>query len=272
MKTLKEVMLLIFSAVGAALVLHFYVIDAVRVSSSSMERTLFAGDFVIVNKVRSTVEPAFAQARFSLPGISSLRNIKRGDVIVFTFPGDRDEFPVRGGVHYVKRCVALAGDTVEIQNGILIVNGEKEHWRRTPMFKKGESDERLFPQGASFNLDNYGPLRVPSKGDILQLTHENINAWKIFIQREGHSVEIVNGKIVIDNRQTTSYSVQRNYVFVLGDNRHQSYDSRFWGFVPEENIIGEALMVYYSTHPAEKQPQELFLNSIRWNRIGTIIQ
>lgn len=230
------------------------------------------GDFVLVNKVKSTVESPFAQAGFSLPLVSSLQHIERGDVIVFTFPGDRDEFPVRGKIHYVKRCVALAGDTVEIRDGTLIVNGKVRDVHRSTKLTKNEIDERLYPKGASFTLDYYGPLRVPQKGDVIPLTHLNIDAWEIFIKREGHTVEIVNGTIFVDGKATTSYIVERNYVFVLGDNRHRSYDSRFWGFVPEENIIGEALMVYYSKQLPEQKNSESFFDAIRWNRIGKLVQ
>lgn len=272
MKTLKDIFIMSFAAVGAAWLLNAFIVDAVQVSSGSMERTLFPGDFIVVNKMRSSVDDSFSQAGFSLPFVSSLRNVEHNDVIVFTFPGDRDEFPVRSQIQYVKRCVALAGDTIEIRSGVLLVNGQEKQSNRIAKLKKSDVDDRLYPRGASFNLDYYGPLRVPKKGDILHLTHENFNAWEIFIQREGHFVESVNGKIFIDRHETSSYTVKKNYVFVLGDNRHHSYDSRFWGFVPEENIVGEALMVYYSKHPLEGQSTESFLNSIRWNRIGTLIQ
>ncbi len=179
-------------------------------------------------------------------------------------------------VPYVKRCVAVGGDVVVIRHGMLFVNGEQlaarlEH--RTPRFPENFVDERLFPQGGKFNLDNYGPIRVPKRGDTVTVSKENYSVWEKMICREGHVVALdAHDQILIDGRQAFSYTVEKNYLFVLGDNFYNSYDSRFWGFLPEENVIGEASIVYWSLSPSGDDWRASGGGSIRWNRIGKFIR
>lgn len=114
---------------------------------------------------------------------------------------------------------------------------------------------------------------VPKKRMLISIHYDTIDQWYVFIRREGHTVEIRGDKIFIDGRLTDSYTVERDYFFMLGDNRDNSLDSRFWGFVPSDNIIGKAMFVYWSWE--QNIPEYHFidkLSSVRWNRIGTIIR
>lgn len=268
--------------IGVAVVLKIFVVEAFHIPSASMERSLLAGDFVLVNKsVYSSGpphSPPFAGAGippFQLPGVRSPR---RGDVIVFRFPGDRDQvFPTEPS-DFVKRCVAVAGDTVQIIRSVLYVNGKVfprlETIGHDLLLPESFRDERMFPVGAAFNRDSYGPVVVPKQRDLIPLNRRTIHQWEIFIRREGHSVDVgADGAVAIDGVVRQEYSVERNYVFVMGDNRDNSLDSRFWGFLPEENIVGEAMIVYWSLDPDVRAGglADLF-RSIRWDRIGTIIQ
>jgi signal peptidase I len=103
---------------------------------------------------------------------------------------------------------------------------------------------------------------VPAKGMTIHLDSMTFAKWKIFIQREGSSIEQSNNGIVVDGTESTSYTVKRNYYFGLGDNINNSSDSRVWGFIPEENVVGKAMVIYWSKTD----------DGIQWNRMGTIIR
>ena len=131
----------------------------------------------------------------------------------------------------------------------------------------------MFPSGSDFNDINYGPIIVPKCNDLLQLDPATLSSWHVFIEREGHSVRVQAGTIIIDGKVATSYRVQRDYYFVLGDNRENSLDSRFWGFVPDDHLVGRAILIYWSWDPeipvhslSEKYA------TIRWKRIGILVQ
>jgi signal peptidase I len=103
---------------------------------------------------------------------------------------------------------------------------------------------------------------IPAKGMMIDLDSTTFPHWKVFIQREGSSVEQRGTKIVVNGQETCSYVVKKNYYFALGDNINNSSDSRAWGFIPEENIVGKAMMIYWSKTN----------DGIQWNRIGTQIR
>jgi signal peptidase I len=206
-----------------------------RITTGSMENTLELGDFIIVNKIASHVS-------------------QRGDVIVFVYPGDRDQVEPNEFTVYIKRCVGIPGDIVELRDKVLYVNGQKSlvppgiKFLNPLAVPKERYYPNMFPRGEYWNPDNYGPIRVPKKGDIVQLNNENFFAWSVFIQREGHKTALSSNTVYIDDKPAASYTVEHNYYFMIGDNRDNSMDSRQWGFVPDENIIGKAMMIYWSSH------------------------
>lgn len=279
LKKWRAVIEVVLATIAVAVVLKIFVVDAVRVQTSSMAETILPGDLILVNKLSygmAAKHLPFSQSGFSLPVLPRLKNIMRGDVIVFQLPGDRDSTASPESVPYVKRCVAVGGDVVVIRHGIVFVNGEQlapypEHG--APRFPGNFVDERLFPQGEKFNLDNYGPIRVPERGDIVTVSKENYHVWEKLICREGHTVGPgTDNQISIDGRQASSYTVEKNYLFALGDNFYNSNDSRFWGFLPEENVIGEASIVYWSLSPSGDEGRASGGASVRWNRIGKFIR
>ena len=129
------------------------------------------------------------------------------------------------------------------------------------------TDDMIFPRGKPWNRDQYGPLVVPAEGDVINRTMDNIAELATFIRREGHTVAIAGGKITIDGKPSTSYTVERNYVFGMGDNRDDSLDSRFWGFIPEEYVVGTPMMVYWSMD----QTINNIFRKIRFSRVFTLI-
>jgi len=266
----------------AALLLKTCAIEAFRVETGSMENTLLVGDFVLVNKfvygVHPRAELPFTGAvlpGFSLPGFLKPRP---GDVIAFQFPGDRDDLLPRRRAKYVKRCIGCPHDTVQIINRRVFLNGRElptlpsARTGDDPILLPGERQPRIYPAGAPFNEDNYGPLVVPGEGDTLRLTPDNYSQWGIIAEREGHAVQRTrDGVISVDGDSSGSFRVARNYYFVMGDNREDSYDSRFWGYLPEDFIIGKPILIYWSWDGASPTLWKRWLD-VRWERIGTIVR
>lgn len=243
--------------------LRSFVVEAYRIPSSSMENTLLAGDFLLVNKFLYGAPIPFTNHR-----LPALKAVTAGDVVVFKFPLDKD-------LTFIKRCVATPGQTIEIRNKVVFVDGieqplPKEAKLSPDIQPLGQSDRAIFPFFSSFNRDNYGKVRVPKKGDTLTLNAQSFYLYKSLLEYESHTASLMGETVYVDGKPTTTYCVTQNYYFMLGDNRDNSHDSRYWGFVPESHIVGSALLIYWSWN---SDASGLFekLRSIRWERIGRII-
>ena len=270
-------------AFAAVLVINSFVLASFEVPTGSMEDTVKIGDRLFVNKFiyggSTPYTIPFTSIRIPHLRVPGFRSVRQGDVIVFDWPGPRDqvEKPVQNW--YLKRCIALPGDVVKIDRRIVSVNGKAlekpphgKFLRQHPEPADYENPE-IFPRGARFNQDNYGPIVVPAKGATLILNANSFPGWQVFIRREGHTAELVNDRIFIDGKETSQYIAEKDYVFAMGDNRDDSLDSRFWGFVPLEDIIGTPMVVYWSWNP--RIPiYDLFskLGSVNLSRIGTVIR
>lgn len=268
---------------GAFLVLNSFVLASFEVPTGSMENEIMTGDFLLVNKFvfGGTTPTTIPLTNVRIPSfkLPALWKVERGDIIVFIFPGKQDEVVSAEFAYYLKRAMAIAGDTLQVVDRVVYVNGKPAPVPRNVKFNSaivqppGYGDYRIFPKNSGFNEDNYGPIVIPKKGDVIQLTTANIERWEMFIRREKHNVEIAQGKILIDGAERSSYTVQRDYVFGMGDNRDNSLDSRFWGFIPMDDVIGTPLIVYWSWDP--DIPLFNFsdkIASVRWNRFGTLVR
>jgi len=273
---------LVFAAI-IAVILKIFFIEAYRIPTGSMEETLLVGDFLLVNKFTyGATTPRnipFTSIRIPFFRFPALSSPHKGDVVVFDFPGNRDELQSPELVNYIKRLVGEPGDTIQVIGKQLFVNGKSfpnpGHTKFSPAEQRSNlTDPRIFPKGSGWNEDNYGPIRVPKEGDIIPLNADNFEAWKMFITKEGHQPKIINDSIInIDDKPVTEYKVEKDYYFMMGDNRNNSLDSRFWGFMPEDNIVGEALLIYWSWDP--NIPFGRFselIGSVRWDRIAKIIR
>ena len=204
------------------LVLRAFVVEAFKIPSGSMERTLLVGDFLLVNKVVYGAELPVVNKRF--PGIRSPR---RGDVIVFEWPVDRSK-------NFVKRLVGLPGDTLAMRDGILIRNGVA---LAEPYVS--HSDPDADPVWDEFRWQ--GNFLVKTAGATVAY-HPSRNNW---------------GPLVVPRAQ----------YFVLGDNRDNSLDSRYWGFVPDSLLRGRPEVVYFSFAP-DSSNDFAWLTHVRWTRLG----
>lgn len=283
-----------------------------------------------------------------LPGI---QDIKRNDVIVFNFPeGDtvaledqngnyyqmirhagRQQIhatstivsrPVDKRENYIKRCIAIAGDTISMDNGMAYVNGKQAplvgtggfsylvdfksddinlslfqdmgfktsqigpstyqfdgtpelaaELRKSEYVKsvkdmavpKESYDPDIFPSDPNrkWNVDNFGPIIVPKKGWTVKMDSVNMPMYERSIRiYEGNKLEKVGNDWILNGKKATEYTFKMDYYWMMGDNRHASADSRYWGFVPEDHIVGKALFIWMSF-----DSEGSFFNKIRWNRI-----
>jgi signal peptidase I len=270
-------------AAVAVLIINSFLLASFEVPTGSMEDTVKIGDRLFVNKFiyggSTPYAIPFTSIRIPHIRVPGLRSVKQGDVIVFDWPGNRDQVARPNQMWYLKRCIALPGDTLRIEQRVVYVNGkimsnpEHSKYLRPAPLPADSRNPYIFPRGADFNEDNYGPIVVPKKGMALTLNSKTFPSWQVFIQREGHSAEMRADSIFIDRCEVSNYVVARDYVFAMGDNRDNSLDSRFWGFVPLEDVIGKPMVVFWSWNP-EKPIYQLYskLSSIDLQRIGTIIR
>lgn len=251
--------LLIFGIVG----LIVPGVKTYSIPTGAMESSVLLGDYIVASTGAAVPE--------------------RGMVILFEFPGNRDQVEPVLPQHYLERCVAVAGDTVQIINNVVWVNGKPQQSAVTIKFDStvatplSNDAAMTFPKGMGFTRDNWGPMRVPKKGDVIRLDAATLDRWDIFIRREGHTVETVGTQVSIDGQPTTFYRVEHDYCFGLGDNRWNSVDSRYWGFISYDAIVGRPSFVYWSWPTAIDRDSDGMANPYDpnealslWERIGAI--
>ncbi len=214
-------------AVGLALIIRTFLFQPFKIPSGSMIPTLLVGDHLLVNKFIYGTRIPFTGIR-----VMPFEQIKRGDVIVFTYPNPEKD-PSKNDMYYIKRVVGVPGDSIDINGRQLILNGQP-----VPLEYEGDYvDER-----SGEELDEY----------IEDLSGHKHDA----IFRQGKETTNKGNFIPVGE-------VPEGHVFVMGDNRDNSQDSRFWGFVPVENIAGKAILIHWSWD--FQNPD--FLNKVRWDRI-----
>jgi signal peptidase I len=271
-------------ALFTAIILKSFLLEADKIPTASMRNTLLPGDFILVNRAAySLYTPRFFPLTdIKIPWINLINFSppKVNDVIVFQFPGYEGEINPGENIDYIKRIIGTPGDTIQIINKDVFVNGKKLLFPSTALIdsvhfiKKSLIDSRIYPPGKDWNEDNYGPLIVPMKGMTITINAENINEWQLLIDREFNKYAVsVEGTVInINGKPERKYTIKDNYYFVMGDNRDDSMDSRFWGFVPYNNIIGKAVVIYWSVNDNQQDGFWGFFNKVRWERIFKTIR
>ncbi|MFD2069196.1 signal peptidase I [Pontibacter silvestris] len=135
----------------------------------------------------------------------------------------------------------------------------------------GEAEPDAFPKAPAvynWNRDNFGPLYIPKAGATVAITSETLPLYQqaiLYYEHNKHA-EVRNGKLFINGKEIDQYTFKQNYYFMMGDNRHNSLDSRYWGFVPEDHLVGKAILVWMSA-----DTDGSLLDKIRWDRLFTVI-
>jgi signal peptidase I len=254
---LKKVFWYFILPVLCATVLRVFFFELYKIPSSSMEPSLIPGDFIIVNKMSYGARlikfgKLHREKKLGYTRAPGWGKIKKGDVFVFNWPQYftlNDSIPNMYGDFIVKRCYGLPGDTIRIKNDRIIDTSEKQN---------------LFPHDTALHwtVDNYGPLWVPGRNLSLTLNPVNALHYIDVIRYEGYKVAIKGDSVFLNGHYANRITFKHNYYFMKGDNFYNSSDSRFWGFVPEENIIGKVACILYS-YGSKKD----YKTGIRWNRI-----
>lgn len=222
-------------ALALAFVVRSFFIQAFKIPSGSMEDTLLIGDFLLVDKFTYGMKLPYIDKQI----LPALRKPKRGDIIVFRAPHDKKDF--------IKRCIAVPGDTVEIRKKKVYINHELQF-----------EPYRVFKDPNVFDLDSIGLMHLSLLG------YDRLWRERKFLSIPGEMPWIRDnfGPIVIPE----------NTLFMMGDNRDNSSDSRFWGPMPVENIKGKALVIYWSWDSPGFDPAYFFWKKIRWGRLFTLIR
>ena len=175
--------------------------------------------------------------------------------------------------------IRLSHNTIEIKNQELFINYQKY---RTPSYIKidlngittDRVDKNLFPFNNKWSLENYGPIVIPQKGMKVELTVENILLWQNAINNDyGKKVVSTEGTVInVQGKPTREYVFEKDYYFVLGDNRKNSIDSRYFGYIPQEWIIGKAFMIYWSQIPVQSNGFFDYFSSVRFSRLMQSIE
>jgi signal peptidase I len=308
-KSQKKFILSILLIVIISIFVRIFLFEIMRVPSPSMENTILTGDFILMGKYQYGTRFFSKNSVFRSPSFSS---IKRSDVIVFNYPiGDTilEKYPdenyyefrqkykrnniisntdgygkmihrnIWEKTQYVKRCIAIPGDTVSIIKNVVYVNNHNTNepltyipsilvyvpnkgdigWQLKKKIIERDYAE-MYPNDFSqpWSQSYYGPLYVPKKGANLKINNHNISLYRRVIETyENNRLELRDTSIFLNNKLISNYTFKKDYYFVLGDNRDNSKDSRFWGFVPEDHIKGKVMMVLFSMNNS----------TFRWNRL-----
>ena len=252
-----------------------------KIPTESMVPTLIPGDNIYVNKWIMggrifDVEESF-QREVEISRLPGFRKLKRNDVIVFNdpYPYGSDTMYMDVKRYYIKRCIGLPGDTLEIRNGYFRINGTDEKLgnpeaQEAISHLKGTLDEDVtfyaFPYSNRFNwtIKEFGPYYIPKKGVTIPMDSMTFTLYhKLIKWEQKKTVTEQDNKVLLGDSLILEYTFQENYYFTAGDNGLHSHDSRYWGPVPEPYIVGVASRIWKSKDKhTDEWRSDRFLKSI----------
>jgi len=351
---------IVFAIVAATLV-HTYFMQPYTIPTSSLEKSLLVGDFLFVSKfhygartpmtviaapmVHDSLPLIKAKSYLKFPHLPYFRllgfeKIKRNEIVVFNWPVDTVRFfrdhsnihidkPIDKKSNYVKRCVGIPGDSLEIKEGYIYINGERTvlpdralpqymhkvitdgqqlsaaflkrfnvteggfygdyymlnltdenagKLRANPLVKsvtkqilpKGHYESGIFPHNEQYawSIDNYGPIYIPEAGKTVELNAKSLPFYKRIIEVYENNNLTTNGdEIFINGKLAATYTFKQDYYWMMGDNRHNSEDARYWGYVPFDHVVGKPVFIWFSWDTNG----EGIANKIRWERVFTTV-
>ncbi len=241
------------------MILRTFLFASFKIPSASMEPTLLAGDFILVNKLIPGPRIDFLGNKDtkSVVRVRGLRAIQRKDVLVFNDPYYQSGDIVRNwNVYYVKRCIGLPGDTLSIKDGYCyIVRNSITQKLLTPKKVRqvnmvAEDDRPEMFKSLDWTIRNFGPVYIPQKGDRVVLDSVNRYMYKNLIEYEsGKKLTEIDGVFYLNAEECRAYTFHKNYYFLAGDHARDSKDSRYWGLLPEDHIVGKVAYVWRSVDP-----------------------
>jgi signal peptidase I len=249
-----------------AVALRVLLLASFVVPTGSMYPTLIPGDFVFVNKMipgpRIFKTWDFLLKRggdFSMRRLKGYRKIKRNEIVVFNYPySNWHRLELDFNVFYAKRCVAIPGDTFYIDNGVYRVKnlpdtlgcyGNQRQVSEAPSESFPPNIYGCFPESEHYrwNIKNFGPLYIPGENDTVAIDTVNLCLYQKLIEYETQQpVYIKEGQVFIGSKPVGEYVFRQNYYFMTGDYARDSRDSRYWGLLPEDHIVGKAFVIWKS--------------------------
>jgi signal peptidase I len=250
-----------------------------------MEPAIMAGDYILVNKqipgprVYRDINNIRINGKVQTKRFRGIRKVRRNDILVFNFPfSTGGQIDMNLNVNYVKRCVAIPGDTFYIENGIYKVKnapskilGNPSIQQKLSKMRRENFDESVwncFPWDTihyPWNIKDFGPLYIPKKGDIIAIDTVNYLLYnKLITYETDEPIYVKDGNVFAGDSIIVRYSFKMNYYFMAGDVVSDSKDSRYWGLLPEDHIIGKAIVVWKS--------RDMSSGKINWKRIFKIVK
>ena len=272
----------IFSFICICIFIQIFIIASFNIPTNSMYPELIPGDNILVFKpfigarifnIYSTLEHKQVKI-FRAPGI---KKIKRNDILVFNnpYPNNWNKIEMHILKYFIKRCIAIPKDTLYIQNGVYRINhsnfsvGNIQSQKvisglNKDSLSKEEYYSFPFDSIIRWNIKNFGPLYIPGKGDTVTLDRTNFQLYKKLIEWEQQGdLQYRDSTVYLNANPIKSYCFQNDDYFLAGDNVINSQDSRYWGLLPEEYIVGKACIIWKSFEP--------YTNKFRWERFFKVI-
>ena len=265
--------------VSGFILLRVFVFDSYRIPTDSMEPAIIPGDYVLVNKLAYGARlfdlfDAVEGKKVNIRRAPGYARVKNNDVVVFHIPHPNtwDRIEMNMSKYFIKRCIGISGDTLRIINGFYVINADtgKRYGNIGAERQLSRKTKEQLPDGVfhtfpwdstlNWNIKDFGPLYIPRKGDKIVLDRTNSLLYKKIIEWErGYSLTLGKDTLWDNATPLPSYIFSHDYYFMGGDKVENSQDSRYWGLLPDDLIVGKASCIWKSKEP--------YSGKIRWKRI-----